>query len=135
MSLRVRLRGGPAPERLHRALEGDLETILAKALKRNPAERYPSVAAFADDLHRYLEHLPISARGDAFGYRTAKFVRRHYRVLAGTTVVVALVAALVVFYRPACRPNAIARGRRPPIVKGQRSADRPADQRRPLSDA
>src|SRR5207344_2754058 len=53
---------GMVPDRLHRELQGDLETILAKALKRNPAERYASVAAFADDLHRYLEHLPISAR-------------------------------------------------------------------------
>ena len=89
---------GMAPDRLHRVLQGDLETILAKALKRNPAERYASVAAFADDLHRYLEHLPISARGDAFGYRAAKFVRRHYHVLGAATVIVALVSALVVFY-------------------------------------
>jgi tetratricopeptide (TPR) repeat protein len=89
---------GMAPDRLHRALQGDLETILAKALKRTPAERYGSVAAFADDLHRYLEHLPIAARGDAFGYRTAKFVRRHYRVLGAAAVVIALVGALVVFY-------------------------------------
>src|SRR5262249_21700191 len=89
---------GMAPDRLHRALQGDLETILAKALKRNPGERYVSVAAFADDLHRYLEHLPIAARGDAFVYRAAKFVRRNYRVLSATAVVTALVGALVVFY-------------------------------------
>jgi tetratricopeptide (TPR) repeat protein len=89
---------GMAPDRLHRVLQGDLETILAKALKRNPAERYASVAAFADDLHRYLEHLPIAARGDAFGYRAAKFVRRHYHVLGAATIIVALVSALVVFY-------------------------------------
>jgi len=86
------------PERLHRPLRGDLETILAKALKRNPAERYAWVAAFADDLHRYLEQLPIAARGDAFGYRAAKFVRRHYPVLVTTGVVIALVAALVVYH-------------------------------------
>jgi serine/threonine protein kinase len=89
---------GMAPDRLHRALQGDLETILAKALKRDPSERYVSVAAFADDLHRYLENLPIAARSDAFGYRAAKFVRRNYRVLGATTVVAALVGALVVFY-------------------------------------
>ena len=89
---------GMTPDRLHRVLQGDLETILAKALKRNPAERYASVAAFADDLHRYLEHLPIAARGDAFGYRAAKFVRRHYHVLGAAAIIVALVSALVVFY-------------------------------------
>src|SRR5262249_61330317 len=89
---------GTAPERLHRVLRGDLETILAKALKRNPAERYASVAAFADDLHRYLEQLPIAARGDAFAYRADKFVRRHYSALTTAGVVLALVSALVVFY-------------------------------------
>jgi serine/threonine protein kinase len=89
---------GMAPERLHRVLQGDLETILAKALKRNPAERYASVGAFADDLHRYLEQLPIAARGDAFGYRADKFVRRHYSVLSTAGIVVALVCALVVFH-------------------------------------
>jgi serine/threonine protein kinase/tetratricopeptide (TPR) repeat protein len=89
---------GMSPERLHRVLHGDLETILAKALKRSPAERYASVGAFADDLHRYLEQLPIAARGDAFGYRADKFVRRHYSVLTTAGVVVAVVGALVVFY-------------------------------------
>jgi eukaryotic-like serine/threonine-protein kinase len=89
---------GMAPERLHRALQGDLETILAKALKRNPAERYASVEAFSDDLRRYLQQLPIAARGDAFGYRADKFVRRHYGALSAAGVVVALVSSLVVFY-------------------------------------
>jgi serine/threonine-protein kinase len=89
---------GLSADRLHRVLKGDLETILAKALKRNPAERYASVAAFADDLRRYLEHLPIAARGDAFGYRATKFARRHYRVLGAAAIVVASVGALVVFY-------------------------------------
>jgi len=89
---------GMSPERLHRVLHGDLETILAKALKRSPAERYASVGAFADDLHRYLEQLPIAARGDAFGYRADKFVRRHYSALTTAGIVVALVGALVVFY-------------------------------------
>ena len=126
---------GLAPDRLRRVLQGDLDTILAKALKRNPAERYASVAAFADDLHRYLEHLPIAARGDAFGYRAAKFVRRHYRVLGAAAVVVALVGALVVFYtvristeRDRARQEA-ARSQ-----KSQRPADRSGNERRPVSD-
>jgi serine/threonine protein kinase len=86
------------PERLRRALEGDLDTILAKALKTNAAERYASVAEFADDLRRFVEHLPIAARGDALGYRTAKFIRRHNRILGAAAVVVTLVGSLVVFY-------------------------------------
>jgi len=68
---------GTTPEGLRRALRGDLETIVAKALKKGPIERYPSVAALAEDLRRYLEHSPITARPDTLGYRAAKFVRRH----------------------------------------------------------
>src|SRR5581483_9669938 len=49
------------PDKLHRLLRGDLDTIVAKALKKNPQERYASVTAFADDLHRYFAHEPLSA--------------------------------------------------------------------------
>ena len=56
---------------------GDLDTIVAKALKKNPSERYISVAALAGDVRRYLNHEPIEARPDTFAYRTAKLVRRH----------------------------------------------------------
>src|ERR1700742_543329 len=60
-----------------RALEGDLDTILGKALKKDPAERYASVGAFAEDLRRFLSHEPISARPDTVPYRVTKFVRRN----------------------------------------------------------
>ena len=70
-------RRSTTPDRLRRVLRGDLDTIVAKALKKNPQERYPSVTAFADDLGRYLKHKTISARPDAFAYRAAKFVRRN----------------------------------------------------------
>src|SRR6185503_19293565 len=55
---------GTTPDRLRRVLQGDLETILSKALKKEPSERYPSVAAFADDLRRFVDHQPITARPD-----------------------------------------------------------------------
>jgi serine/threonine protein kinase/Flp pilus assembly protein TadD len=86
------------PDRLRRVLQGDLETILAKALKTNAAERYASVAEFADDLRRYLEQLPVAARPDSFGYRAAKFVRRHRRVLAAFAAIVVVIGSLVGFY-------------------------------------
>jgi len=44
------------PDKLSRLLRGDLDTIVAKALKKSPRERYSSVAALADDLARYLKH-------------------------------------------------------------------------------
>jgi len=70
------------PDKLSRLLRGDLDTIIAKALKKNPPERYASVTALADDLRRYLRHEPISARPDTPAYRTAKFVRRNRTAVA-----------------------------------------------------
>ena len=87
-----------ADPRLRRLLRGDLETIVGKALKKNPAERYGSVAEFADDLRRFLDDKPISARPDTLGYRAAKFVRRHRRMLAAAAIVTAIVVGLVGFY-------------------------------------
>ena len=80
------------PHKLSRALRGDLDNILAKALKKSPAERYQSANAFAADLRHHLNHEPISARGDALGYRVSKFVRR-YRV--GVSVVMLTVLILI----------------------------------------
>ena len=82
---------GTTPEKLRRQLRGDLDTIVSKALKKNPQERYTSVAAFADDLQRYLKHQPISARPDTLAYRTAKFVRRNRTVVVLTATAIALV--------------------------------------------
>jgi len=81
--------------RLARALRGDLDNILAKALKKSPAERYPTVTALADDLQRYLSDQPVSARPDSLGYRTAKFLRR-YRLAVGaaSATLLALVAGI-----------------------------------------
>ena len=85
-----------SPARLGQLLEGDLDVIVAKALKKNPAERYAAVNAFADDLRRYLNHEPISARADSFAYRTRKFVRRNRTAVAlAALVLVALLAGLV----------------------------------------
>jgi serine/threonine protein kinase/tetratricopeptide (TPR) repeat protein len=78
-------------DKLHRLLRGDLDTIIVKALKKNPQERYASVTGFADDLQRYLKHEPISARPDALAYRTAKFLRRHRTVVTLTAAAVVLV--------------------------------------------
>jgi len=73
---------GTTPDKLQRMLRGDLDTIAAKALKKNPLERYSSVGAFADDLRRYVNHEPIRARPDTFAYRAAKFMRRNRAVVA-----------------------------------------------------
>jgi serine/threonine protein kinase/tetratricopeptide (TPR) repeat protein len=68
---------GTSPERLHRILAGDLDNIVGKALKKNPADRYGTVEAFSEDIRRHLDHEPVSARADSFAYRARKFVRRN----------------------------------------------------------
>jgi tetratricopeptide (TPR) repeat protein len=76
-----------------RQLQGDLDAILNRALKKRPEDRYPTMDAFAQDLRCYLAGAPVQARPDGMGYRTLKFVRRHrLQVAAGGAVVVALVA-------------------------------------------
>ena len=79
-------------EGLRRRLRGDLDTIVTKALKKDPAERYASVDAMAGDIRRYLAEEPIGARPDTWRYRGAKFVRRHRTGVALGAL--ALIAAL-----------------------------------------
>jgi eukaryotic-like serine/threonine-protein kinase len=74
-------------------LRGDLDNILARALKPLAAERYATVPALADDLRRHLHHEPVSARPDAFSYRAAKFLRRHRWGVAATAALVLAVLA------------------------------------------
>jgi eukaryotic-like serine/threonine-protein kinase len=68
-------------------IDGDLESVIAVCLRKEPEKRYPSVERLADDLRRYLEGLPVSARGGALLYRTAKFVRRRKLPLVAAAVV------------------------------------------------
>jgi len=91
-------RCGTTPGRLQRTLRGDLDTIVAKALKKKPSERYASAAALADDLRRLLRHEPIGARPDTLGYRTARFARRNARALAAAAVVVLVLGGSTAFY-------------------------------------
>jgi len=92
-----RLSDAAPDEDLRRRLRGDLETIVAKALKKRPEERFASVTAFAEDLRRWLRHEPIGARPDNPLYRLGKFVRRNRTaVTAAGLAVFGLVAATVV---------------------------------------
>jgi serine/threonine protein kinase/Tfp pilus assembly protein PilF len=89
---------GTTAPRLRRALRGDLDTIVAKALKKLAPARYASVAALADDLRRYLRHEPISARPDTLRYRVSSFVHRHAAGVVATAAVVLLIAVLTGVY-------------------------------------
>ncbi len=91
-------RRASTPDRLRRLLRGDLDTIVATALKKNAGERYSSVLALAEDVRRYLANEPIAARPDTLVYRGAKFVKRHAGGVAATAAVVIAIGALVIFY-------------------------------------
>ena len=79
-----------APALLRRRLEGDLDKILLKALDKDPARRYRSVAQFSEDVRRHLEGLPVAAREATYRYRAGKFVRRHrFGVAAAILIAVA----------------------------------------------
>ena len=73
---------------------GDLDTILAKALRKAPADRYQTVAAFGDDLERYLRREPVSARPQSVGYRLGRFaVRNRAAVIAAIVTTLGLLGA------------------------------------------
>ena len=101
---------GTTVSRLRGELAGDLTTILAKALKKSPAERYLTVSALEDDLRRCLRYQPIAARPDSIRYRAARFARRHrVPVALAAIAVLALVAGLIGTVSQARRATAQAR--------------------------
>ncbi|MCI0459219.1 MAG: tetratricopeptide repeat protein [Gemmataceae bacterium] len=77
------------PRSLNRSIPTDLETIVLKAMRKEPAERYPTAAELADDLRRFLEDKPVRARRPTAAQRLRKWARRHWGVV--TTAAVALV--------------------------------------------
>jgi serine/threonine protein kinase len=85
------------PARLRQLIKGDLDNILLKALAQDPAKRYGSAAAFADDLRCALEGRPVAAHPPSPWYRIRKFVSRN-RVsvaLVGALSIAVLVASVV----------------------------------------
>ena len=76
------------------SLRADLDAVVLKALRREPADRYPSVREFSEDLDRLLDHRPVTARRGHLLYRTQRFTRRHR---LGLTLAAAGVALIVAF--------------------------------------
>ncbi len=93
-SVTEKLQDSRASAQRRRALAGDLDAIVLKALRKEPGARYPSVEAFADDLRRHLDGLPVLARRGSRTYRLGKLLRRH-RLAAALAGVVALSLATI----------------------------------------
>lgn len=79
-------------------LEGDLDNILLMALRKEPERRYPSVEAFATDLRRYLDGMPVAARPATARYRLGKFLRRRGAAVAGVAFAVLAIVGVSLFY-------------------------------------
>jgi len=105
----VRLITDEEPTRLasiDRTLRGDLETIVARCLEKDPSRRYPSAAALAADLRRHLAHQPIDARPASTLYQLAKFTRRHRPLVVGiATAFAAMIVATVISITMALRAD------------------------------
>jgi tetratricopeptide (TPR) repeat protein len=69
-----------------RDLRGDLDNILLVALRKEPERRFPDVRHFVEDVERYLAGYPVSARADSAAYRAGKFVRRHWLLVATSSL-------------------------------------------------
>ena len=84
------------PHKLRRQLEGDLDNIVLRAMRKEPQRRYASAEQLSEDIRRYLEGLPVIARKDTFSYRTGKFVRRHKAgVAAAALIALTLVGGII----------------------------------------
>jgi serine/threonine protein kinase len=85
------------PHRLNRSIPAELETIVLKAMAKNPEERYGTALELADDLRRFLEDKPIRAKRPSLRQRAVKWGRRHRTVVRAAVVVLLLaVVALTV---------------------------------------
>ena len=78
---------------LARTLRGDLDTIVLKALKKEPGERYATADAFLQDIERHMHGQPVLARADGRWYRFRKFVARHRLAVATGSLALALIVA------------------------------------------
>jgi eukaryotic-like serine/threonine-protein kinase len=89
-----------SPQRLSHRLRGDLDNIVLMALRAEPERRYGTVDRLADDIRRYLGHLPVAARRPTVRYRASMFVRRHKVGVAATGLTaLALITGVVMTTR------------------------------------
>src|SRR5262249_27191321 len=95
--VRIALEEPRPPRHLNKALPVELETIVLKAMEKDPAERYGTAQELADDLRRFLEDRPLQARRPTLLQRARKWSRRHKALVASAGVVtfITMVAAVL----------------------------------------
>ena len=82
--------------KLRRRLRGDLDSIVLKALRKEPERRYASAEQLAEDIRRHLQGLPVTATADTLFYRAKKFVQRHRLGVAAVALIVVAIAGGVI---------------------------------------
>jgi len=87
----------PNAAALRRRLRGDLETIVAKALEKDPHRRYSTVDEFAADLRRFLEGRPVAARKPTWRYRAARLAARHRIAVPAGALALLLIVGFAAF--------------------------------------
>lgn len=87
-------RGATPPSRLIGGAGADLDAVIAKAMHADPARRYESAAAFADDLRAVLEKRPVKARPDSLMYRLSRLVQRNPIAAPAAALSVVAIAVL-----------------------------------------
>jgi serine/threonine protein kinase/TolB-like protein len=97
-------------EKLTRQLRGDLDAIALKAMAKEPAKRYLSVLALAQDVKRHLNGEPVQAQRASVSYRAGKFVRRHGAAVAAISAATAVGLVMIGYtlYRENLRPTLVA---------------------------
>ncbi len=86
----------PAPALAARAVRGDLDNIVLRALNKEPDRRYGSAAELVADVESYRQGYPITARPDTVWYRVSRFVRRHRVGVSAATLVGLLLSSYAV---------------------------------------
>lgn len=79
-------------------LKGDLDAIILKALRKETSERYDSAQNMLDDIERFENSLPVSARHDSLIYRSRKFLKRHSLPLSFMSFILILIIGFTLFY-------------------------------------
>lgn len=114
-----------APPGIASELLGDIDTVLLYALRKEPERRYPTVAAFADDIQRHLDLKPVHAHVDTFSYRATKFIRRNRVAVAAAVLATAvlLVSGIAVTHSAVVASRERANADRERIAAESRLAD------------
>lgn len=97
-ALELKGRDPDAAAALAKVLQGDLDTIVLKAMHKDVSQRYPTAAALAEDIDRYLNDRPIMARPDSLRYRARKYWQRNRWPVSSAIVTVVAIVGLTIVY-------------------------------------